>query len=1047
MPDPFVETVGIAGPKLDPDRDLAISSCERDAPGRVVGLRWAARRELGFPPSGFVVDVSAKRGSPRVIGTFHLPDTSSWDTFAADAATRRPAVGPWFPGVAQRDLGFLLPLVRLVDSRVSASERIAQITAAADFFGHIHRNDPELKWRLRRQPFPPLAQMLGDDTQAAAVIGFYHQHTLDFLHVLALRFEYAALLGLGTDHQPDAGTLVYGVEARWPAYSGRSTADPLPDGRRCSPVPPAWLRVDRAPGTVPHPAFARWPNWSPPPELVSQEASGAPRPASTIVPQVPAAFSALTWADKAPESRLLGYGPVLYRVTRFHHGADTAETLTTPAAPSDSVFAAINEGELVARASTEPHLLDRPGMPWPPLEGHYHYAVHGIDLFGTVSSSAARSAVRHHDDIAPMAPRARAMVDGAIALAAGCTTAQLPLRVDWDPLEDFNSPDVVEFRVAYQWIPSIAVPVHVDSVVDISALHCDLTVSSLPAPANALAGLRLSIPGSDYPIESHTAGAAATIRIRKIGNRMPAAGVDGFVLSAGAPTPRRRVAKLARRRCAPATVAAVSSMRPLVVSLAAAGDVALPTDRVVRVYLHLLRITVDASFDDRTSRWTLTPPQAQTPASASWDRWTALSNSRDLLADSPVIVYPPHKTNISVPIPAGYSSGLLSLTVTAADSAAYVESPVLPGANASLANLRGNESGATELVVSVRTTTPPAAPVVEEWDPNSRLWARSATVYVEDASYDLAWQSDGGALRYEVWRALEGGLSGADGATSDADLRVLAERQADAFTLRSDQVFAPLFTDLIPGRAPTRALYRIRSVGLNGERSAPSDVIGPIYIPDVRQPPPPNLVRAVAVPPEEGDRTIAVEWTQGGDIADVRFDVYHRLASDASAPFALAGSVPRNSRAGPGGAFRFLHRDRPPGKAFGYQVVAVREAPDPIDPTATLRRDIASSPSTPRVGTAISSAPLAPPASLAATFDAAAGRVGLTWSPRDFYDRIEVRRKAPGRHGFELVAIIGGEAISFDEPAPPAGAYSYQLRAFGASRQATSVADVEVVIS
>jgi len=35
---------------------------------------------------------------------------------------------------------------------------------------------------------------------------------------------------------------------------------------------------------------------------------------------------------------------------------------------------------------------------------------------------------------------------------------------------------------------------------------------------------------------------------------------------------------------------------------------------------------------------------------------------------------------------------------------------------------------------------------------------------------------------------------------------------------------------------------------------------------------------------------------------------------------------------------------------------------------------------------------------------------------------------------------------TFDDPLPPSGTYAYQLRAFGASQQATSALDAQVVV-
>jgi hypothetical protein len=52
-------------------------------------------------------------------------------------------------------------------------------------------------------------------------------------------------------------------------------------------------------------------------------------------------------------------------------------------------------------------------------------------------------------------------------------------------------------------------------------------------------------------------------------------------------------------------------------------------------------------------------------------------------------------------------------------------------------------------------------------------------VYVEDASYALAWTAASGAVRYEVWRAIDSNVAGATTATPDAALRTLARGHAN----------------------------------------------------------------------------------------------------------------------------------------------------------------------------------------------------------------------------------------------------------------------------
>jgi hypothetical protein len=311
----------------------------------------------------------------------------------------------------------------------------------------------------------------------------------------------------------------------------------------------------------------------------------------------------------------------------------------------------------------------------------------------------------------------------------------------------------------------------------------------------------------------------------------------------------------------------------------------------------------------------------------------------------------------------------------------------------------------------------------------------------------MNWNAVGGAVRYEVWRALEGALPEATAATTDQDLRALAAAHAESFELRSDQVFGLTYRDNLPGRAPVRALYRLRAINLAGVASPPSDLIGPVHVPDIRCPPAPNLLRAVATPPAEADRTIAVEWTMAGPTDRVRFDIQCRPA-DASpaAPYELAGSVPAGTLPGPGSRYRFLHREKPPGKPFSYQIVAVREALDPIDPTGTMTRDILSAPSSVQTGVAVSAVPLAAPVALAATVLSSSDEVSLTWSNRDFYETIQVRRKKADRFRYELVGTVQGTTETFTDTGVPSGTWRYQLWARGVRREARSAVEAEVVI-
>jgi hypothetical protein len=122
----------------------------------------------------------------------------------------------------------------------------------------------------------------------------------------------------------------------------------------------------------------------------------------------------------------------------------------------------------------------------------------------------------------------------------------------------------------------------------------------------------------------------------------------------------------------------------------------------------------------------------------------------------------------------------------------------------------------------------------------------------------------------------------------------------------------------------------------------------------------------------------------------------------------------------------------------------VREALDPIDPAAVVKRDITSAQSNEKTGTAISSGPLAAPVSLVAMLSP--GGVELTWENRDRYEKIEVRRKPPGQYTYDFITIVPGDAERYEDTGVTSGVWRYQLRALGVRREARIAIDAEVTV-
>jgi hypothetical protein len=258
----------------------------------------------------------------------------------------------------------------------------------------------------------------------------------------------------------------------------------------------------------------------------------------------------------------------------------------------------------------------------------------------------------------------------------------------------------------------------------------------------------------------------------------------------------------------------------------------------------------------------------------------------------------------------------------------------------------------------------------------------------------------------------------------------------EAFELRSGEIFATHYIDELPGRAPTRAVYRVRAISAAGAASPLSAVIGPVYVPDVRPPPAPNLMRVAATHPEEMDSAIAVEWGQAALDTDTRFEIEIREAGSSSR-FTTAGTVPRGTPP-VNGRFRFIHPDRVPGRRYEYRVIAVREALDPIDSSGSARRAIRSIPSPTRIGFSTSALPLAPPFGIIVEWNSAANSIHLSWTNAGSYDTVAIHRRAPDRYGFERQAELDGMSTSFQDPALASGTWAYELRARSASREARS---------
>lgn len=219
------------------------------------------------------------------------------------------------------------------------------------------------------------------------------------------------------------------------------------------------------------------------------------------------------------------------------------------------------------------------------------------------------------------------------------------------------------------------------------------------------------------------------------------------------------------------------------------------------------------------------PPETRPRERELYNRITALDSAAAgaLLDGSPAIVLPTHEVEVALFPPAGFAAGAVRLAVSAADGTAYV---VTPGGT-------GNEGARSELPVAARR---PAAPSpVPRRVP--RLWARDAAEFVGLATATVSWPQMAGAVRYEVERALEAALGLGPAAKDDALVATAEGASPASFERVTNAAFLPRCTDELPGRAPTRAVYRVRGVSA---ANTPGEwqVVALVRVPDVRIPPP-----------------------------------------------------------------------------------------------------------------------------------------------------------------------------------------------------------------
>jgi hypothetical protein len=1068
--------------QLTPDIDIDIIACRRPLPvtdERIVfAVRWALRPELGFPKSGFRVLREHEDSRPPVplgpYGGLLLPGTYNWyglwqinaDRLVHDAEERRPQalpgegpVGPYFEDsdAMRRDLIGLLPLLTLASPLVDHTEKYGQLATVSNYLGAIHLDDSELARQFwPTGPAPSIADILrgaqpdatsGEIARLAAVIDFYERSTVSFLLAFAVRFEFAKLLGLGWDDRLPDG-LIGETRIRYRVLVGDfNTKTDWLDGKAvCAPNPPLDLRVTPSiHRAVEHPLFGRYRSGTPdvwPPEGVDFPAFSP----GARFPRVPAYISSLFWRSPNPPGppRLLFHGSVLYQVERFPHDVGT-DGRESPKLPPDAVFKILPGAERIPlprkqrpQERESPAYLDAVSMPWPPLEGWYWYRVRGVDLLGVVSERFAEATVRIFDDLAPPPPRLGPVAPVPLEIADGVDQVEVPLEILWSSGEDFEGPDAVTFRITGRWLPHTNRPVVVSGVTDapdaLAHVQADVTLRDLLADGSplipravgrAFANGRLLTASGEFVILPDEPKGNATVRVRKSSGNRPPLG-DAAIRLADQATDLALLRSVPRRATVALAAELVGLGPPLELRLRTLQGGSSPPEEPLDLYVHVLGHTFSATPVSHDS-WRIEEPASPDPRAevVAGLRSLGPTGADELLWKSPVLAYPRHRETLRIPVPGGFWAGALELRVAAVDGSSQ----------------EGNVGVPVIFRLAVRRLTAPAAPVAH---PRGIQWARPGARFAEAATYTLTWNPIAGAARYEVERVLAAHFSHAPRALTDADLVRLASARGDLFERRSNHVFGPRFEDHLPGRSPTRALYRVRAVSLADVPGQWSRPIGPVRVPDVRIPPAPNLLRVTSPRGRESaDRRLRLEWTQAGPLDDLGFVIEVHDEPDGSewrlaAEYLPGMLVPENDA-----RFSADLLDQVPGKPLRLHVVGVRHALDPIDPWGVLRTRIRGLESNGVV--AVAAGDLRAPVDFKARV-LSGGQIALSWRNQDEYRWIEVRRRAPGTYGFTRMRCDGHRESYIDVLQSNAmGTWTYELGVIGYGRH-IRVPGVEVIL-
>ncbi|WP_429527314.1 hypothetical protein [Pseudomonas frederiksbergensis] len=1028
-------------------------------------VRWTIPVERLFPENGFTLirRLRVSGQSLTLLQDMRLPGalldgaSQNWIIEDAQIAADHAARGATMSGAALPPLAAVLtlkPILAFALPLAAPDILETEIEAVAKMLGDSHATNLELEhdhWPGKPAPDRSILASMrhGDyDLRRAydAIVDHYRLRATVFLLFSASDFGMAKLLGLGVEDelpQNVGGPVEYRIEATWNGRAQEAMCtmfEPRLDWPAPPILDPILQNLSKHPALAGYSGFARffapgarWMPQAPANDSLSLDLIETAKKGPRICPTPSACITWKPSANADPPTDgllpLLSRNAYAWQIERFDFGAETAKDEFPPPLDPAAAFKPCHDADPLMRGKKN-HFEDDIDLPWgaAPLEGWYAYRLRGIDLFGIVGPPSTPMPVLLRDRFAPSPPRATLDRERVELPMHG--TLKVSLTLDWEAPNEFSAPDAVEFRVYQQWTSVAYQPLVVLEVVQIKnalkAVQVDIIVGDAgnhPVPQSILDPLvdsKLLTFEGEFTIIS--APGNSTLRVRRSAGRAPPLGGVAAQYAVAA-IESASVARLTRMPAIPGAVRLLK-LKPLTLELIDATRNPI-TSASGTLYLYLLGEHYTAR--DENGHFIIDPPSGASQRALNlYGHVNSLTvdEAKSLLDGSPALFLPLHRLDVLLDPPSEFTAGTLRLGVSAADGASYVTGT----------SGVGNEGPRCELMVAARGAARPVPASMTI----PRFWARDAGEFVEHALTSLSWTAMKGAVRYEVERVLESGLGLSPGASEDALLHAAQAPTSDvAYERVTNAAFLPRWSDSLPGRAPTRAVYRVRGISAAGVASD-WQVVALVRVSDVRIAPRPSLLLSVPVPGME--RAILCRWVQPGPIEGIGFVIETRpIVADTSADEGwcrVCDFLPSAIRSDDAGRFQAVVPDCSPGLWQEFRIVPIRHALDPEDPRAQMLRRIDGWPSNPMRARA--NGELHPPENMRAVVSAA-GIVTLRWRSQDRYAGLELRRRAPGRSGFERREIDkDAEMFCEDYPLSDSGEWIYELAAIGHGRRVLS---------